>query len=426
MANNVSTSLKEKCRLSNFNSRKGIVHLLGIPQNININKLRDEILKCYQFFYLKKPTYKKESKEERIERYLNPNISLDIYNTIPDDYSRDKYRMLINIKKENTWLKKCLKKINKMLSNSLIERIRKENRKIAIEYDVSYLHSSMRKRSYETNAKAHKNNKYVLAIDIQNFYPSIKEHKVFSFFKRELNLDADIATIYTILCTCPLDDPNNNPNFEFGIGQGLATSPILAYMINYRMFDYIYLKAMEHELNMTVYVDDVVFSSDKPIPQNFIDTLFSIIKQNGMNIKRKKVHLYDKNKTKKITGIFLTNTNNIRVANSKHEEVFYQYHYLKENILLIKNMKDYFDIYNLFLKFNGNVQFIKLVEGKVLLKYETLIKEYQKMFPNGIKKIRKNDVYNKDNLTEENYLEVVKYYELLYKYVNNKRLTKTS
>ena len=157
----------------------------------------------------------------------------------------------------------------------------------------------MRKRSYETNAKAHKNNKYVLAIDIQNFYPSIKEHKVFSFFKRELNLDADIATIYTILCTCPLDDPNNNPNFEFGIGQGLATSPILAYMINYRMFDYIYLKAMEHELNMTVYVDDVVFSSDKPIPQNFIDTLFSIIRQNGMNIKRKKVHLYDKNRTKK-------------------------------------------------------------------------------------------------------------------------------
>lgn len=127
---------------------------------------------------------------------------------------------------------------------------------------------------------------------------------------------------------------------------------------------------------------------------------------------------------KKITGIFLTNTNNIRVANSKHEEVFYQYQYLKENILLIKNMKDYFDIYDMFLKFNGNVQFIKLVEGKVLLKYETLIKEYQKMFPNEIKKIRKNDVYNKDNLTEENYLEVVKYYELLHKYVNNKRLTK--
>ena len=40
------------------------------------------------------------------------------------------------------------------------------------------------------------------------------------------------------------------------------------------------------------------------------------------------------------------------------------------------NIKDYLEIYNLFLKFNGNVQFINLVEGKILLKYKTLIKEY--------------------------------------------------
>ena len=42
------------------------------------------------------------------------------------------------------------------------------------------------------------------------------------------------------------------------------------------------------------------------------------------------------------------------------------------------------------------------------------------MFPTGIKKIRKNDVYNKDNLTQENYLEVVKCYEVLHKYINRK------
>ena len=53
MANNVNTSLKEKCRLSNFNSRKGIIHILSIPQNININKLRDEILKWYLILLLK-------------------------------------------------------------------------------------------------------------------------------------------------------------------------------------------------------------------------------------------------------------------------------------------------------------------------------------------------------------------------------------
>lgn len=421
MTSNVSESLKNKCRLHSFNSREGIRYSLGIPKDVDMESLRDEILKCYQFFYLKKPVPIKETKEQRIERYLNPNILSEIYNEIPDDYSRDKYRMLINIHKEKDWLKKTLKKINKYLSNSLINRVRQSDRKIEINYDVEYLHSSMRKRSYETNAKEHKNEKYVLAIDIQNFYPSIKEHKVYSFFSREMSLDKDIATIYTILCTCPLDDPSVKKDFEFGIGQGLATSPILAYMINYRMFDYMYLKAQENGLKMTVYVDDVVFSSDKPIPQKFINTLFSIIKQNGMNIKRKKVHLYDKKQTKKITGIFLTNTNNVRVANSKHEELFYQYNYLKENILKVNNMKEYFDVFNLFLKFNGNVEFVKLVEGDTLLKYKTFVKTYKDFFPNGIKKIKRNEVYKKENLDDENYNKVIKYYEKLRKYIDNKK-----
>lgn len=421
MTSNVSESLKNKCRLHSFNSREGIRYSLGIPKDVDMESLRDEILKCYQFFYLKKPIPIKETKEQRIERYLNPNILSEIYNEIPDDYSRDKYRMLINIRKEKDWLKKTLKKINKYLSNSLINRVRQSDRKIEINYDVEYLHSSMRKRSYETNAKEHKNEKYVLAIDIQNFYPSIKEHKVYSFFSREMSLDTDIATIYTILCTCPLDDPSVKKDFEFGIGQGLATSPILAYMINYRMFDYMYLKAQENGLKMTVYVDDVVFSSDTPIPQKFINTLFSIIKQNGMNIKRKKVHLYDKKQTKKITGIFLTNTNNVRVANSKHEELFYQYNYLKENILKVNNMKEYFDVFNLFLKFNGNVQFVKLVEGDTLLKYKTFVKDYKDFFPNGIKKIKRNEVYKKENLDDENYNEVIKYYEKLRKHIDNKK-----
>ena len=418
MVNSVTESLKEKCRLNDFNSRKGIRYLLNIPKEVDLDNLRHEVLKCYQFFYLRKPINKKETKQERIDRYLNTNILSDMYNIIPNDYSRDKYRMLINIRKEKVWLKKTLKKVNKMLSNSLIERVRKENRKIDIFYDIEYLHSSMRRRSYETNAKEHKNNKYVLAIDIQNFYPSIKEHKVFSFFKRELNLDVDIATLYTILCTCPLDDPSYNPNFEFGIGQGLATSPILAYMINYRMFDYIYVKANEYGLKMTVYVDDVVFSSDKPIPQTFIDSLFSIIKQNGMNIKREKIHLYDFKSIKRITGIIITSSNTVRVANSKHEEMMYQYKYLKEYILKIKNIEDYFNIYNLFLKFYGNVQFVNLVEGKVLLKYFSFVEEFRNMFPSGIKKIKKNEVYGKNNLYDDEYKIIIKLYEKLLKYLS--------
>ena len=57
--------------------------------------------------------------------------------------------MLININER--WLKKVLKKINKLLSQSLIEKNSKN-----INYPIAYLHSSLKKRSYTTNASTHK------------------------------------------------------------------------------------------------------------------------------------------------------------------------------------------------------------------------------------------------------------------------------
>ena len=84
-------------------------------------------------------------------------------------------------------------------------------------------------------------------------------------------------------------------------------------------------------------------------------------------------------------------------------------------------MKEYFDVFNLFLKFNGNVQFVKLVEGDTLLKYKTFVKAYKDFFPNGIKKNKRNEVYKKENLDDENYNEVIKYYEKLRKHIDNKK-----
>lgn len=404
----------ENCRLNNFNSRKGLRHLLEIPKDVDLDNLQEEILKCYTYFYIEKHRkIENETKEVRINRYLNPNIDTEIYDKRPLDYTKDKYRMLINIKRQ--WLKKTLKKINKILSASLIEKEKK-----IIVYNIPYLHSSVKKRSYETNAKKHRHNDYILAIDIQNFYPSIKNDKVWKFFRYKLHLDSDIAKIYSILCTCPLDDPIEIDDFDYGIGQGLATSPILAYLINHKMFDYMYQKSLEYGIEMTVYVDDVVFSSSSKIPQEFINALFGIVKSYNMNIKKEKVKKYNPDKTKKITGIYITNTNKIRVANSKHEETFIQYQYLLSHITKIKNADDYFYIYNLYIRFKGNIQFIKLVEEKIPKKYGDFLKEYNTYFIAGIKKKSKRFMYSKDNVEKDDYIRIINKYEKLRKYIDKK------
>lgn len=364
----------KKCRLYNFNSRNGIKKLLDIPKNFNLEKVREGLLPCYNFFYLRKhdKSKTKETPEERKNRYLSIEESSNICYDKPEDYSKDKYRVLISI--EAKWLKKTLKKINKLLSLSMIGKNGKE-----VAYPVPYLHSSLKKRSYKTNAKTHENNRYLLVVDIQNFYPSISCKKIFNFFKYDLNLDDDIAGIYTALCTCPLDGPNTG-NSEYGIGQGLATSPVLAFLSNYRMFEYINDFAIKNNMEMTVYVDDIVFSSNKPIKQEFVDSLFGIVKRNGLKIKKSKVRIYGPNQDKKITGVCITKGGKLRVPRSKHEEIKVQYDYLSKEVLNIRNINDYFDFYNLFLKFKGNVHFVKSVEERETTKHREFIDEYKDFF----------------------------------------------
>lgn len=403
----------KKCRLYNFNSRRGIRALLGLSKNLDLDNVKKELLPYYSYFYLKKPTKssKKETLEERRTRYLLPSESSDFYESRPDDYSKNTYRMLINI--NENWLRNSLKKINKILSQSLIEKNGKE-----INYPIPYLHSSLKKRSYTTNAISHKNNKYLLAIDIQSFYPNIPYKKILNFFRYDMCLSKDIAEIYTALCTCPLDDPVTG-KYDYGLGQGLATSPILAYLSNYRMFDFIYELAKKSGLDMTVYVDDVVFSSNKPIKQEFIDALFGAIKNNHLNINKRKVKIYGPNRDKKITGVCITSTGKIRVPRSKHEEVKVQYDYLSEKILKIKNTNDYFKFYNLFLRFKGNIQFILLVEGRVTSKHQNFIREYNDYFLYGIRKIKKSNQYSKENLSNEDYDKFLKKYEKLRKKIDS-------
>lgn len=400
----------EQCRLYNFNSRKGIKKILNIPEDFDMDNVKDSLNNCYSFFYIKKPEKmkkenKKETREEKYARYLSIREPNDIFDYRPEDYNRNKYRMLINI--NELWLKKALKKINKLITLSLIEK-----NKNSIDYPIEYLHSSLKKRSYTTNVNAHKENKYLLAIDIQNFYPSISFNKIFNFFKYDLSLKNDIALIYATLCTCPLDDPIIG-EVDYGLGQGLATSPILAYLSNYRMFEYIYKFALANNIKMTVYVDDIVFSSKKPIKQEFVNALFGIVKRNNLNIKKSKVKIYGSNDNKKITGICLTSKGKVRVPKSKHEEVKVQYDYLSKKIFDIKNIDEYFDFYNLFIKFKGNIEFIKLVEGKATSKHINFINEYKDYFLYGKKKKKRSNIYSKNNINIDDYRKFLEKYKKL-------------
>lgn len=365
-----------------------IKEILGIPNDIDIKHLDKTIDSFYDTFYIKKSWAKgNQTREQKYEKFLN--IEKDIserFIEIPTGEDTTKYRKIVTINQD--WLKKSQKIFNKILMNVLLD---KKVRGIKQKSIIPYLHSAVKQRSYHTNAQVHIGDKYVFAIDLKDFYPSVTKYKLYLFFKNKFHLSSDIAMLYSVLSTCKADDNS------YRLGQGLSQSSTLAFLVNYSLFNYLYYFAKENDIDMSIYVDDVIFSSKKEISQSFIDRLFGIIKRNDMLIKRQKVRNYKKESVKKITGVYI-NGNRTRVANNKHLEIHIQYKYLKNEIKNVSNLDEYFKIYNLYLRFYGNYQHIQMVEGRVHDRYRLFIKEYDEYFPKGINKKQKNLIYQKNNV----------------------------
>ena len=57
---------------------------------------------------------------------------------------------------------------------------------------VPYLHSAVKHRSYHTNAQTHIGNKYVFAIDLKDFYPSVTKYKLYLFYQTHRLLYTDL------------------------------------------------------------------------------------------------------------------------------------------------------------------------------------------------------------------------------------------
>lgn len=378
------------CKLYKLNKKKTIFTIFSIPSFAQTKNY--DFSSHYDFNYSEKKSNdkKKLTKDERKAVYLNvENKHSNLITERPLDLNSNDYRVIVNVKSK--WLKTAQKKFHKLIIESLD--------------NVPYLHSTIKKKSYATNAHEHLGKKYFLKLDLKNFFTYVEKSLVKSRLKYYLDIDGDVADFYSNMLTSAKDKPPYNEGV-YNLGQGLPSSSTLAYLCHKSLFDYLYKICKINSIKMTIYVDDIGFSSDEPFTQEFIDRLFGLFKMNGLKISKKKFRYYKKDGTKKITGIFIKNGNPM-VPSKKHEEIKYQYEFLLDSIETMTNIDDYFSIYNLFLKFAGNVQHLIssecAIDGivnikKPYMKYKNFINKFGKYFPRGKQKKNKNIVYNSSNV----------------------------
>ncbi len=168
------------------------------------------------------------------------------------------------------------------------------------------VHGFVPGRSVKTNALAHFRRRFVINIDLKDFFPSITENRVKGML-RSLNIDSRVAEIIARICC-------NNGHLP----QGAPSSPVLSNMICFRLDRQLLTVAKEARCIYTRYADDITFSSHQPPKALFEATLppagrislddlatnlCDAIHNNGFEINQDKAHYADRHSRRMVTGL---------------------------------------------------------------------------------------------------------------------------
>ena len=178
-------------------------------------------------------------------------------------------------------------------------------------------------------------------IDFSAFFPSISREVVYRFFLNDLCCSPDVACILTNLTTVNLKLSHSNnidKVFDFlktknitclnHLISGSPASQILSYLVNHNLFDEMQKLSNNSNITMTVYVDDVTFSSENRISNVFKQKIYAIIRKYNYMISKSKVKSYTKLYPKLITGVIIDSNGNPTVKNSIRNKIITEYNYL--------------------------------------------------------------------------------------------------
>jgi len=208
-------------------------------------------------------------------------------------------------------LQNCLDEINETnkRSDTIGNRINSRADRIS--------HGFRRNRSIITNAKEHRNRKFVLNVDLKDFFGTINFGRVRGFFIKDRNFSLD-PVVATILAQIACHDN--------ALPQGSPCSPILSNLIGHVLDVHLVGLAAKKGATYSRYADDLTFSTNKAIfpasiairsPENehlwiLGKELTRLIKKCGFEINPTKTRMQYSNSRQEVTGLVVNKKVNVR------------------------------------------------------------------------------------------------------------------
>jgi RNA-directed DNA polymerase len=180
----------------------------------------------------------------------------------------------------------------------------------------SSVHGFVAGRGILSNAIPHVRRRFVLNVDLKNFFDTINFGRVRgALISKPYMLDPRIATIIARLC-CK----------DNALPQGAPTSPILANMVCLRLDGELSRLGRAFKCRYTRYADDITFSSNhNDFPRELAalilppygthatvgDSLGETIRSNGFLVNAEKTRLYHKANSQRVTGLTVNRKPNV-------------------------------------------------------------------------------------------------------------------
>jgi RNA-directed DNA polymerase len=169
--------------------------------------------------------------------------------------------------------------------------------------------------SIKENAKFHRHNKLVLSIDIKNFFPSIKRHRVYGFF-RSLGYSQCVSNILGRICT--LDD---------SLPQGAPSSPALTNILCLNLDRRLGGFALKNGYKYTRYADDITFSGELDAGRviRFVEYIF---RKDDFVVNKEKTRLMERHQRQEVTGVVVNNK--LQAPRETRRKIRQEGHYIKK------------------------------------------------------------------------------------------------
>lgn len=173
-----------------------------------------------------------------------------------------------------------------------------------------YVFAGRKKTNNILSAKVHIDCNDMMYTDIKKFFPSTNVKYTKQFLVKHLKMSEEVASILSKILTI-----NNH------LPTGAPSSVLLTYWSYKDTFDAIYDFAENMGIKMTIYVDDMTFSSKSKISDKLLPFVYKKLYNVDLTLHPEKIKRYKCSKYKHSTGVCIDQKHQMRIPNKTRKKL---------------------------------------------------------------------------------------------------------